>query len=227
MKVFLIGATGGVGHRLLALLHARGHRVVCLHRQPDQATEIAGAGGTPVLGDIIDMTADALVTAAEGCEAIVFSAGAAGSGLDRTTAIDGDGPIKAMAAAGRLGISRFYIVSAFPEAGRQNDRNDRFEHYMAEKKRADVAVAASDLDWVILRPGTLLHEDGDGRVALGPAIPYGTVARGNVARVLAELIDHPEIRREVLELTDGPTPADEAVARLERKPPKKVPRVLV
>src|SRR5690606_4369344 len=155
MRIFLIGATGGVGHRLLPLLHVRGHEVVGLHRKPEQSAAIAKAGGIPMLGDIIDMTVDDLVAAGKGCDVIVFSAGAAGSGLDRTTAIDGDGPIKTIEAAKRLGISRFYLVSAFPEAGRQRDRNDRFEHYMAEKKRADVAVAASDLDWVILRPGTL------------------------------------------------------------------------
>lgn len=216
MRIFLIGATGGVGHRLLPMLHARGHRIVGLHRKPEQSAGIASAGGIPVPGDIIGMTVDDLVTAAKGCDVIVFSAGAAGSGLDRTTAIDGDGPIKAMEAARRLGISRFYIVSAFPDAGRRGERNDRFEHYMAEKKRADVAVAASDLDWVILRPGTLVHEDGDGRVTLGPAIPYGNVARGNVALVLAELIERPQIRREIVELTDGTTPADEAVSRLQR-----------
>lgn len=216
MRIFLIGATGGVGHRLLPMLHAKGHEVVGLHRKPEQSAEIAKAGGIPVLGDIIDMTVDNLVAAGTGCDVIVFSAGAAGSGLDRTTAIDGDGPIKTMEAANRLGISRFYLVSAFPEAGRRRDRNDRFEHYMAEKKRADVAVASSDLDWVILRPGTLVHEDGNGNVALGAAVPYGDVARGNVARVLAELIERPQIRREVLELTDGATPAGEAIARLER-----------
>lgn len=87
---------------------------------------------------------------------------------------------------------------------------------MAEKKRADVAVAASNLDWVILRPGTLVHEDGDGRIALGRAIPYGNVARGNVAQALAELIERPQIRREILELTDGTMSADKAVMQLQR-----------
>ncbi|MGV0819405.1 NAD(P)H-binding protein [Martelella sp. AMO21009] len=146
----------------------------------------------------------------------MFSAGAAGSGLERTTAIDGDGPEKAAKAAERLGIARFYLVSAFPEAGRRRERNDRFEHYMTEKKRADVTLASSGLDRVIVRPGTLQHEDGDGKVTLGPAVPYGNVARGNVARVLASLIEHPEIRREIIELTDGETPAEEAVASLVR-----------
>ncbi|AJE48736.1 NAD(P)H-binding protein [Celeribacter indicus] len=216
MKIFLIGATGGVGHRLLPMLVEAGHEVVGLHRKPEQAEAIAQAGGTPVPGDIIDMTVADLIEAARGCEVIVFSAGAAGSGLDRTTAIDGDGPGKAAEAARDLGISRFYLVSAFPEAGRQRERNPRFEHYMAEKKRADVALARSELDWIIIRPGTLVHEDGDGRVTLGPAIPYGAVARGNVARVIAALIERPAIRREILELTDGDMSVDQAVARLMR-----------
>ncbi|KAA5605200.1 NAD(P)H-binding protein [Roseospira marina] len=211
MNVFVIGATGGIGHRLLPLLRDAGHAVVGLHRKPEQADAIAKAGATPVLGDIIAMTEDDVAQAAQGCDVIVFSAGAAGSGLDQTTAIDGDGPGKVMAAARRLGIRRFYLVSAFPEAGRWRETNPRFEHYMAEKKRADVDVAASDLDWVILRPGTLVHEDGDGAVSLGLALPYGNVARGNVARVLAGLIDRPAITRRILELTDGETPVATAL----------------
>ena len=115
------------------------------------------------------------------------------------------------------GISRLYLVSAFPEAGRGKDPNPRFEHYMTEKKRADADVAASDADWVILRPGTLLHEDQDGRVNAGFAIPYGTVKRGNVAQFLAKLIETPEIRREIIELTDGGTEISDAVNRIVRK----------
>ncbi|MDK3018796.1 NAD(P)H-binding protein [Pseudodonghicola flavimaris] len=216
MKILIIGATGGIGHRLLPMLVANGHEVVGLHRKPEQADAIRTAGAVPCPGDIIDMSVAEIAAAAQSCDAIVFSAGAAGSGLDRTTAIDGDGPIKTVAAARALGISRLYLVSAFPESARQKERNPRFEHYMAEKKRADVAVASSELDWVIVRPGTLQHEDGDGRVSLGPAVAYGNVARGNVARVLAGLIERPDIRREILELTDGTVPVAEALEALRK-----------
>lgn len=48
MGTFLIGATGGVGHRLLPMLVANGHDVVGLHRKTDQAEDIAQADGTPV-----------------------------------------------------------------------------------------------------------------------------------------------------------------------------------
>jgi len=165
-----------------------------------------------VVGDIVNMTKSDFTEAARGAEVIVFSAGAAGSGVDRTTAIDGDGAINAMSAATELGIRRFILVSAFPEAGRRGERREWFEHYMAEKKRADIALATSTLDWVILRPGTLTDDEGNGLVTLGPAIQSGPVARGNVAKTIKEIIGRPEIKKRILELTDGETPIAEALS---------------
>jgi len=214
--VFIIGATGGVGRRLGPLLVDAGHSVRGLHRKPVQAEGLSAAGVTPVEGDIIEMSALDFAEAAGDADVVVFTAGAAGSGLDRTTAIDGDGPGKVIEAARMRGIGRLYLVSAFPEARRQAERVAGFEHYMAEKKRADVAVAASGLDWVILRPGTLTESEGEGTATMGPAIMYGTVARGTVACTLRALIEAPSVRREIVELTDGDTPIEAAVAALIR-----------
>ncbi|AKH68077.1 NADH(P)-binding [Spongiibacter sp. IMCC21906] len=214
--VFIIGATGGVGSRLTAMLIKAGHNVTALHRKPEQAKQLSEAGTTPCLGDIMTMTSDDLASEAKHCDVIVFTAGAAGSGLDRTTAIDGEGVVKAIAAAKANGISRFYLVSVFMDAGRDKPRKDGFEHYMRVKKQADNALVASGLEWVILRPGTLLSEEGDGLVNANFAIPYGSVARGNVAAMLAALIDTPEIKRNIIELTDGDTPIHDAVASLQK-----------
>ncbi|VTP63052.1 Uncharacterised protein [Serratia rubidaea] len=60
---------------------------------------------------------------------------------------------------------------------------------MAVKKQADVHLAASPLDWVILRPGTLTNNAGSGRINAGLAIPYGLIPREDVAATLAALID--------------------------------------
>ena len=81
---------------------------------------------------------------------------------------------------------------------------------------ADAKRATSGIDYVILRPGTLKDDDGDGKVMAGRAITYGDVARGNVAATLAELIGVPEITNEIIELTNGETPVSDAVARLKR-----------
>lgn len=215
-NVFIVGATGGVGSRLGPMLIEAGHKVTALHRKPEQASHISDAGMTPCLGDIMDMTADDLTNLMKHSDVIVFSAGAAGSGLERTSAIDGEGVIKAIHAAKANKISRFYLVSAFMDASRDQPRKEGFEHYMRVKRNADNALVASGLEWVILRPGILISEDGDGLVNANLAIPYGSVARGNVAAMLATLIETPSIRREIIELTDGDVPVRDAVMSLQR-----------
>lgn len=120
----------------------------------------------------------------------------------------------AVAAARQAGIQRFVLVSAFPESFRGKQVSETFEHYMAVKKLADVHLAESDLDWVILRPGTLLDAPGTGKVRTGLAIPYGDVPREDVAATLLEIIEQPAVSRIIIELTEGDTPVAESVARL-------------
>ena len=87
---------------------------------------------------------------------------------------------------------------------------------MRVKRASDVHLAASDLDWTILRPGTLTDEPGTGRVRLGPAIPQGAVRRDDVAAVLAELLRAPGTVHQILELTEGDTPVADAVSAAAR-----------
>ncbi len=216
MNVFLIGAAGGVGRPLSRQLSDRGDHVTGLHRKAEQAETIAATGATPRSGDLIADTAAALAEAMRGHDAVVFSAGAHGTGMDQTTLIDGKGLEKAAEAAAASGVRRFVLVSAFPEAGRGGDRSERFEHYMRTKKTADAYLVRTDLDWLIVRPGTLRDEPGDGLVTAGLALEYGTVRRDNVAAFIAAALHRPELNRMIVELTDGPTPVADAVGHLLR-----------
>ena len=214
MNVFIIGAGGKVGRRLATLLVARGDQATGMHRSPDQATTIAATGATPVLGDLIEDTVDELAAKLAGHDAVVFSAGAHGTGRDKTTLIDGKGLEKAADAARQAGITRFVLVSAFPESGRTANLGENFEHYMRIKKTADVYLANTDLDWVIVRPGTLRDEPGSGLVTAGLAIEYGDVSRDNVAAFIDAVLHDPSLNRMIVELTDGDTPVVDAAARL-------------
>lgn len=213
-RVFQIGAAGGVGRPLARLLVSRGCEVSGMHRSPAQADRIAATGAIPLMGDLIASTPQQLADKMAGHDAVVFSAGAHGTGMDRTTAIDGDGLAKAADAAALIGIRRFVLVSVFMDAGRARERSERFEHYMAVKRRADVYLAATDLDWLIVRPGTLLNDPGTGLVNAGPAIAYGSIPRADVASFIAESLFDPELNRVTVELTAGRTPVAEAVAAL-------------
>lgn len=61
MRIFLAGATGVIGSRLLPLLVAAGHDVTGTTRSPERAGMIEKAGGSPVVVDVYDV--DALTTA--------------------------------------------------------------------------------------------------------------------------------------------------------------------
>lgn len=214
MKVFQIGAAGGIGRPLTKLLTENGDQVFGMHRAPEQAEIISENGGTPVFGDLIDNTVEELAGLMAGADAVVFSAGAHGTGQDKTTLIDGKGLEKSAEAAEKAGVAKFVLVSVFPDAGRGGDVSEGFEHYMRVKKSADVFLAGTSLDWLILRPGTLKNESGDGMVNAGPAIEYGNVRRENVAAFIFSALQLPALNRKIVELTDGTTPVAAAAALL-------------
>jgi nucleoside-diphosphate-sugar epimerase len=54
MKVFLAGATGAVGKRLVPMLVAAGHQVVGMTRTPEKASALRAAGAEPVVADALD-----------------------------------------------------------------------------------------------------------------------------------------------------------------------------
>lgn len=213
-RVFQIGAAGGVGTRLTKMLVDRGDTATGMHRKPEQADALRENGATPVTGDLIEDSVERLAELMHGHDVVVFSAGAHGTGREQTTLIDGEGVVKASEAARQAGVGRFILVSAFPESERGGDLGEGFEHYMRVKKSADVHLAATDLDWVIVRPGLLRDEPGNGNVTAGLAVDYGDVSRDNVAAFIAAAIAEPELRRVIVELTDGTTPSTDAVATL-------------
>ncbi|KAA0099649.1 hypothetical protein CIW49_08630 [Mycolicibacterium sp. P1-18] len=57
----------------------------------------------------------------------------------------------AIGGAKYAGVRRFVLVSVFPEAWRERDEGEGFEHYIRVKKDADVKLTRSGLDRVILR----------------------------------------------------------------------------
>lgn len=214
MKVFQIGAAGGIGRRLSALLSGRGDHATGMHRNPAQADAIREAGAVPVIGDLIADSVDELAEKMLGHDAVVFSAGAHGTGHDQTTLIDGHGLEKAADAALKAGVSRFVLVSAFPESERGTGLGEGFEHYMRVKKAADVYLSRTGLDWLIVRPGRLRDEPGDGLVTAGVAIEYGDVRRDNVAAFIDAALHDPTLSRVIVELTDGATSVTAAVTHV-------------
>jgi len=72
MKVFIAGASGVLGRRLLRQFTARGHSVIGLAHSPKSETVVEESGGEPRQADLFD--ADSLARAAEGCDTVIHAA---------------------------------------------------------------------------------------------------------------------------------------------------------
>jgi uncharacterized protein YbjT (DUF2867 family) len=191
MDVVIAGGHGQIALRLESLLAGRGDRVRALIRNPDHEADVRAAGAEPVVCDLEKADPDAIAAAIAGADAVVFAAGAGpGSGPERKWTVDRDGAIKLLDAAVAAGVRRYVIVSSVG-AESPPDGDDTFSVYLQAKAQADAAVAASDRDWTIVRPGRLTDGPATGRVRVQAEPFRGEVSRADVAAVIAEILPDP------------------------------------
>lgn len=216
MNVFIMGITGRTGSRIAQLLIGEGHTVAGLYRRVSETSRLLEMGAQGIAGDIATITERDLAEAIEGSDVLVFTAGA-GEQDDESMidAVDYGGVKKAIGALRLAGQSRLLLVSVFPEASREKCFGDSFEHYMSAKKKADVEVVNSGLDWIILRPSTLKDDAGTGRVSLTLANFHTEITRDDLASTVVALLYAPAIRRKILEVTEGDQPIASAVSAIE------------
>ena len=213
MDVVVAGGHGQVALRLLALLAADGHRARGLIRDPGHAADLEAVGAEPVLADL--ERDDDLAPHVRGAGAVVFAAGAgAGSGPERKRTVDLGGAVKLIAAAQATGARRYVMVSSVgahdPAAG-----GEAMRPYLEAKAQADAALAASALDWTIVRPGRLTDEPGTGRVRVSAQLgERADVPRDDVAATLVAVLGDPATIGLTFELFGGDTPISEALASL-------------
>jgi uncharacterized protein YbjT (DUF2867 family) len=211
VDVAIAGGHGQIARRLTRLLTERGDRVRGLIRNPDHAGDLRADGAEPVICDLESAAVPEVSEALEGAEAVVFAAGAGpGSGAERKWTLDRDGAVKLLDAARAAGVARYVIVSSIgaesPPSG-----DDVFSVYLRAKAEADAAVAASDRDWTIVRPGSLTDDPGSGRATVTPQPVRDRVARDDVAALLAAVLAEPRSAGKTLYVVAGDDPIDDAL----------------
>ncbi|WP_416654754.1 SDR family oxidoreductase [Bacillus amyloliquefaciens] len=214
MKVFLIGANGQIGQRLTGLFQKDGtHTLRAMVRKEEQKEALQAAGTEAVLADL-EGSAEDIAKAAEGCDAVVFTAGSGGStGHDKTLLIDLDGAAKAVEAAKKAGIKRFIMVSALQAHNRAN-WNEALKPYYVAKHYADKILEASGLTYTIIRPGGLLNDPGTGNIKAAADLERGSISRDDVANTVIASLDEPNTYEKAFDLTAGSTPVREALKQL-------------
>ena len=212
MDVVVAGGHGQIGLRLLRLLAERGDKARGLIRNPDHAGELEAAGAEAIVCDL-EFEQD-IAPFVAGAEAIVFAAGAGpGSGAERKRTMDLGGALKLIEAARSDGIARYVMISAIG-AGRPDTVSEQMRPYIEAKAEADRALAASGLDYTIVRPGRLTDDPGTGLVLVGDKVDYGEVTRDDVAATVVAVLNAPSTVGKSFELVGGETPIEEAVRSL-------------
>jgi uncharacterized protein YbjT (DUF2867 family) len=212
MDVVIAGGHGQIALRLARLLSARGDRVRSLIRNPDHASGVSDVGAEPVVANLEAL--DDVSSCVSGADAVVFAAGAGpGSGAERKRTVDYGAAVKLIEAAQAAGVRRYLMVSSIgaddPSAG-----SEQMRPYLQAKAAADAALAASGLDFTIVRPGRLTNGPGTGRVAVGERLERADVTRDDVAAVLAGVLDQPRTVGRTFVVVNGNVPIAQALSRL-------------
>lgn len=196
------GGTGFVGQHLLRMARAAGHDVRALTRgwkPPEEGLVwIDGALDRP----------DALARLADGTDAIVHVAGRISGTPAEFEAVNVAGTAAMIDAARGAGVRRFIHISSLAA------REPGISLYGRSKARSELLVAASGLDWTILRPPAV-YGPGDketlelfkmarrGLVALPPGGRFSVLHVEDLCRLILATLDADESWSETYEPDDG------------------------
>lgn len=242
-RVLLLGGHGKVSQLLTPLLLSRSWQVTSVIRDPSQKPTIISLGKdqpgslnvlVSSLEDIKTQSQAQSIIKSTSPNYIVWSAGAGGKGgPERTKAVDQDACIGFIrAAASTPTVSKFLLVSYLGSRrlkapwwseeewiATQEVNNGALKNYYPAKLAADECLTTlfskgrADHVGICLRPGNLIDDEGDGRVALGKTKARGKIRREDVARVAAELLASESVRSCWLDLLEGEQDIKSAVER--------------
>ncbi|MDX3188675.1 SDR family oxidoreductase [Streptomyces sp. MN03-5084-2B] len=202
MKITVLGATGGVGGEVVKQALDRGWDVTAVVRDPaglQLPARVVVAGFTDH---------DKLAAAVEGRDAVISAVGSRDRG-PTTVCVDG------ARAAIDAGAKRLLVVSAsgmhtegdgfFTRTLVKPLLNQVLKHGWADMLAMEAVVAATDLDWTIVRPPMLLNGPRTGQVAsrLDGNVRTFTIRRADVAAYLLDAVADPTLIRQKVSIAHG------------------------
>lgn len=213
MNITIVGGHGQIALLLARRLADAGHTVRGTVRSDEHVADLEAAGAAAVLVDLEDPASD-LDAAVVGADAVVFAAGAGpNSGPERKRTVDRGGAIRLIEAVREAGVRRYVMVSTVgtERAGVAGAMGP----YLQAKLEADEALAASGLDFTIVRPVHLTDDEPTGTVDVAAHFGRsGEIPRGDVAAVLHAVLEAAQTIGHTFEVMAGDTPVTRAVATL-------------
>lgn len=205
-RLLIVGATGGTGRQLVRQALERGYAVTALVRNPAKI-EALHPHLTVMQGDVLD--AGAVDNAVRGQDAVVSALGH--RRYVGPTRILSDGTRNVVRAMQAHGVRRFVCETSLgigDSAGRMGVYYTFLviplvlPFYFWDKTRQERAIAATDLDWVTVRPGVLANAAPRGRYRhgrrIGSFVWTVRISRADVAAfMLDQLTSDTYLRRAV------------------------------
>jgi uncharacterized protein YbjT (DUF2867 family) len=214
MKVFVAGATGQTGRRIVNELVKREIPVRALVRNLDLAREILPNQVEMVMGDVLNP--DSLRSAIDDSTVIICATGATPS-LDFTAfyRVDYEGSKNLIKIAKEKQIEHFVFVTSLCVSRFFHPLN-LFGLVLFWKKQAEKYLIASGLNYTIVRPGGLKNEDNLDPVVMGSAdtLFEGSIPRIKVAQVCVEALFNPNAQQKILEIVTNPSAENKTFDRL-------------
>lgn len=213
-KVFVIGAHGHIGKKMVKKLSENGNKVFAGLRKESQFSEYKDlANVEPVLFDV-NSQPEEMTDAFKNSEAdtILFTAGSGGNtGDDQTLFIDLDGAIKSMIAAKNAGIKHYVMISGYFADNRLFWEDSELHSYFVAKHYADEYLRNdSGLNYTIIRPATLTDGKETGSIELIDASnpeKYGqsTITRADTTNYVTKVINDDSKINKVIEIANTGT----------------------
>ena len=209
MKVLVIGGTRGTGREVVAAAHAAGHEVTLLARNAERIS-LPVTGVRVVVGDAGD--ADDIERAVAGQDAVVWTVGVGPT--RRPVHLFSRSTRFLLAAMARHGVRRLMCVTGIGAGDSRCHGGFLYDRIVQplflrtvyeDKDRQEALLRGSDVDWTIVRPGTLTNGPATGFArALTDleGVAAGKVSRADVAAFIVENLETGEFRRTTVLLTN-------------------------
>ncbi|WP_433944409.1 SDR family oxidoreductase [Paenibacillus sp. SN-8-1] len=206
--IFVAGAHGGTGRRIVRELIEAGYRVHGLVRTEDQAAVIREMGAEPYIGDLNGVFSAGL----KGADAVICAVGAGASGNPEE--VDHLGTVRLIEQSILDGVERFILISSIGTLA-PDQMPDLLKPFLLAKKRAEKVLEESKLNHTIIRPGGLTNDPPTGRVTASIGVTqHGRISRDDVARAAVLALTLPQTESCEFEIVEGNIPLDEALQQL-------------
>ncbi|KAL2244686.1 uncharacterized protein At2g34460, chloroplastic [Sesamum indicum] len=213
-KIFVAGATGSTGKRIVEQLLAKGFAVKAGVRDLDKAKSIF-PGSNPdleiVKADVTEGPTKLAEAISNDSEAVICATGFRPSwDLLAPWKVDNFGTVNLVEACRKQNVNRFLLISSILVNGAAMGQLfnpayiflNVFGLTLVAKLQAEQYIRKSGINYTIIRPGGLRNDPPKGNIVMEPedTLYEGSISRDQVAEVAVEALLHSESWYKVVEI---------------------------